>query len=56
MIIQLFVFAAFFIGFGIFLFFKKKKQFLAWLFILAGIVSFVLGYIVVSLYPHTLPF
>lgn len=55
MIIQLFVFAAFFIGFGIFLFFKKKS-FLAWMFILAGIVSFVLGYFVVSLYPQTLPF
>lgn len=55
MIIQLFIFTILFLGFGVFSMFRKKKI-VGWLFILLGIVALVIGVVVVSLYPHTLPF
>jgi hypothetical protein len=55
MIIQLFIFALFFIGFGIFSIVRKRK-FLGYFFILLGLLTFAIGAIVVKLYPHTLPF
>jgi len=55
MIIQLFIFAFLFVAFGIFNFIKKKKI-LGWFFVVLGLFAFVIGAVVVSLYPHTLPF
>ena len=55
MIIQLFIFALFFIIFGVFSIFRKRK-FLGYFFILLGLLTFAIGAIVVTLYPHTLPF
>jgi len=55
MIIQLFIFALFFIIFGIIASFKKKKI-LGVFFILLGLLTFSIGAIVVYLYPQTLPF
>lgn len=55
MIIQLFVFALLFIGFGIFAFFKKKNI-IGFTFFLLGILLTTVGIVVVYLYPHTLPF
>ena len=55
MILQLFIFGILFVAFGIFNFVKKKKI-LGWMFVLLGVFAFVIGLIVVSLYPHTLPF
>jgi len=55
MIIQLFVFALFFIVFGIISLIRKKKL-IGFFFILLGIMTFVIGAVVVYLYPHTLPF
>jgi len=55
MIIQLFIFALFFIVFGIISLIRKKKL-IGFFFILLGILTFVIGAVVVYLYPHTLPF
>ena len=55
MILQLFIFALFFIVFGIILLVKKKKL-LGWMFILLGIFLNAIALIVVMLYPQTLPF
>lgn len=55
MILQLFIFALFFIVFGVISVFRKKKL-LGYLFILLGVLTFALGTFVVYLYPHTLPF
>jgi uncharacterized membrane protein HdeD (DUF308 family) len=55
MIIQLFIFALFFIVFGIISILRKKK-FLGFFFILLGLLTFAIGAVVVSLYPNTLPF
>lgn len=55
MILQLFIFALFFIIFGIVTMFRKKK-FLGVFFILLGLLTFAIGAVVVYLYPHTLPF
>jgi hypothetical protein len=53
MIIQLFIFALFFFGFGIYNFVRRKKI-LGWFFILLGAFALAIGLIVVRLYPHTL--
>ena len=55
MILQLFIFGFLFMGFGIFNFIKKKKI-LGIMFVLLGIVALLVGVIVVSIYPHTIPF
>jgi len=55
LIAQLFVFALFFIGFGIFSILKKKR-FIGFTFVLLGSLLTVIGLIVITLYPHTLPF
>lgn len=55
MILQLFIFALFFIGFGIFSIIRKRK-FLGFFFLLLGLLIFAVGAVVVTLYPHTLPF
>jgi len=55
MIIQLFIFGLFFLGFGIFSLIKKKI-FIGWTFILLGGMTIATGIIAVILYPHILPF
>jgi hypothetical protein len=55
MIVQLFVFAAFFFVMAVITFLKKKKV-LGVLFTVLGIFSLVIGSIVVWLYPQTWPF
>ena len=55
MIIQLFVFALAFIGFGIFSLIKKKKI-IGYMFILLGLMLFATGAIAVYFYPHIMPF
>jgi len=55
MILQLFIFALLFFGFGVFSVVKKKK-FIGVTFILLGLLLFVLAVFVVYLYPHTQPF
>jgi len=54
MIIQLFIFGLLFTAFGVYNFIKKKKV-LGWMFVLLGVFATVIGLIVVSLYPQTLP-
>jgi hypothetical protein len=54
MILQLFIFALAFVGFGIFSLLKKKK-FVGWMFILLGFMLLVVAIITVYYYPHTLP-
>lgn len=55
MIIQLFVFALLFLILGI-VFLIKKKKLLGWMFVLLAVFAFAIGFIVVYLYPQTLPF
>jgi hypothetical protein len=55
MILQLFIFAIAFIGFGLYSFFKKKKI-IGILFTLLGIMLFAVAVITVIYYPQTLPF
>ncbi len=55
LILQLFVFALLFMGFGIYAVFRKKN-FIGYTFILLGIFLSVIGLVVIYLYPHTLPF
>ncbi len=55
MIITLFIFALFFIIFGIIAFFRKRKL-IGGAFILMGLMAILLGIWVVYLYPHTWPF
>jgi uncharacterized membrane protein HdeD (DUF308 family) len=55
MILQLFIFAIFFLTFGIYNFTRRKKI-LGWFFVLLGVFALVIGWIVVRLYPHTMPF
>lgn len=55
MIIQLFIFAFLFAGFGVFSVIKKKK-FVGVTFILLGLMLFAVGAIAVYLYPHINPF
>lgn len=55
MIVQLFVFALFFIIFGLIAFFRKKKL-IGLVFILLAFMVFVLGLMVVYLYPQSWPF
>jgi uncharacterized membrane protein HdeD (DUF308 family) len=55
MIIQLFIFALLFLGFGIFNFIRRKRV-LGWFFVLLGAFALAIGLIVVRLYPHTLPY
>ena len=54
-ILQLFVFALFFIIFGG-IAIRKKKAFLGWTFVLLGTFTAAIGLVVVLLYPQTLPF
>jgi hypothetical protein len=55
MILQLFIFAVFFIGFGTFAMLKRKKV-IGYMFLLLGIMLFAIGSLVVFFYPSTLPF
>ena len=55
MILQLFIFAFIFIVLGI-VFMLRKKRVLAYLFFLLAVFAFVIGWIVITLYPNTLPF
>lgn len=55
LILQLFIFALLFLGFGIFSFFKKKKI-IGLTFTLLGFVLITLGIIVIYFYPQTRPF
>ena len=55
LILQLFIFALGFIGFGIFSVIKQKK-FIGWVFVLLGIMLFIIAAVVVYYYPHTVPF
>jgi hypothetical protein len=55
MIVQLFVFAVFFLGFGIFSLIRKRK-FLGFTFALLGIMLLIVGGVAVYLYPHIWPF
>ena len=55
LIIQLFIFALFFLGFGLFSYFRKKKV-IGIMFSLMGIMLIALGIIVVWMYPQTWPF
>jgi amino acid permease len=53
--LQLFIFALLFAGFGVFSVLKKKR-FVGITFILLGIMLFAIATIVVYMYPHTRPF
>lgn len=55
LILQLFVFALLFFGFGVYAVFRKKN-FVGFTFILLGVLLSVIGIVVIYLYPHTLPF
>jgi hypothetical protein len=55
MILQLFIFALAFIGFGVFSLFKKKK-FVGWTFVLLGVMLLAVAFVTVYFYPQTLPF
>jgi hypothetical protein len=55
MILQLFVFAIAFAGFGVFSLFKKKK-FVGWMFVLLGFMLLAVAFATVYYYPQTLPF
>lgn len=54
LILQLFIFALGFFGFGIFSFIRRKK-FVGWLFVLLGVMLFIIATVVVIYYPQTLP-
>lgn len=55
MILQLFIFAILFVGFGIFSVFKKKR-FVGGMFILLGLMLIAVGSIAIYIYPHINPF
>ena len=55
MIIQLFVFALAFLGFGLFSFIKKKKL-VGLMFMLLGAMLFAVAAIAVYFYPQSWPF
>ena len=55
MILQLFGFALVFLIFGI-ISVARKKKLLGWAFILLGILTGIIGWVVIYLYPQTLPF
>ncbi|MDZ7740761.1 MAG: hypothetical protein U5Q03_03170 [Bacteroidota bacterium] len=55
MIIQVFVFAVIFLVLGV-VFIVKKKKILGWMFVLLSVFAFLMFFIVISLYPQTLPF
>jgi hypothetical protein len=55
MILQLFIFALAFAGFGVFSLFKKKK-FVGWTFVLLGVMLLIVAFATVYFYPQTLPF
>jgi len=54
LILQLFIFALFFLGFGIFSI-LKKKIFIGFTFALLGTLLIVIGLVAVYLYPNILP-
>ena len=55
MIITLFAFAAFFLGFGLYSMIKNKR-FIGLTFMLLGLMILAVGLIAVYMYPHILPF
>lgn len=55
MVIQLFIFAGFFLGLGLWFWIKKRKP-IAVLFLLLGVVTMAFFFVVRWLYPHTVPF
>ncbi len=55
MILQLFIFALVFIGFGVFSIFKRKR-FVGWTFVLMGSLLLIVAVFVVFYYPQTVPF
>jgi hypothetical protein len=54
-ILQLFIFALLFTGFGIYSFLHKKK-FIGVTFALLGLMLLIVAFTVVAYYPQTLPF
>lgn len=55
MLIQLFLFALFFAGFGLFAIFRKKRL-VGFTFLLLGILLFSVAWMVIYLYPDKSPF
>ena len=55
MILQLFIFALFFIGFGIYALIRKKRI-IGFMFVLLGLMTFAVAFMVVYLYPEKSPF
>jgi hypothetical protein len=55
LMLQLFIFALLFLGFGIFSMFRGKKL-IGFTFVLMGVMLAVLGLIVIYLYPEKSPF
>ncbi len=55
MMLQLFIFAFLFLGFGVFSVLKKKR-FVGVTFMLLGFMLCIVGVIAVYLYPHINPF
>jgi hypothetical protein len=55
MIIQLFIFALFFMGFGIYSLIKRKTV-IGLLFLILGVLLFIIASFVVSYYPDKMPF
>jgi len=55
LILQLLIFAILFIGFGIIAIIKRKKL-IGFMFLLLGIMLFLIASVVVYYYPSTIPF
>jgi hypothetical protein len=55
LMLQLFIFALFFLGFGLFSILKGKKL-IGITFVLIGLMLFALGFIVIYFYPEKSPF
>ena len=55
MILQLFIFALFFIGFGTFSVFRKKRL-IGFTFILLGLMLFAIALVAIYFYPDKSPF
>ena len=53
--LQMFIFALFFMGFGIYSVIRKKR-FIGFTFILLGLMVFAIAAIVIYLYPEKAPF
>lgn len=55
MMLQMFIFAAFFMGFGLFSIFRRKRL-IGFTFVLLGLMILAVAWVVISIYPDKSPF